>query len=245
MALELQIKINRSFVFNRGLLVRKYSIFAALLFSVALPAYSETKMQRPCSELDSLPRELQTISNKSSDSHSIDIVNSWIHLTPAEIRQSITVLLKDPEGQAGFNYAQIRGTEEMVKEDFDNNLIPESVQNKMRDLADTLMTFYQVRNRRPPHSLRFTLRVSSDFFGVRVTKQTADSDGLHTHSAGAPGSSNEMDFLVSFEGAGPLVKIDGEIKQLDKNKILIFGDKVRHGSPPSSDLRLVVVGGIE
>ena len=229
----------------------KISIFGMILFTVSLSSFAETKIlfmspsQQACAELENLPKELQASVSEKFDSHSVNVANFWSPLSPSEIASTKAVLVGMDRGQDAFHYAPYDDGDGIHFGDFASPSILPSVRERLHELAHTLLKYYEQRTRRNPHFLVFNLRVTSDHFGHRVTPLTEGGDGLHTHSEGDRGNPAKMDFLLSLDGSGPLIKINGKVRQMDANQLVALGDKVRHGSSQSDDLRLLIVGSIE
>lgn len=87
------------------------------------------------------------------------------------------------------------------------------------------------------------LRITSDSIGHKVTKESFGNykTGLHTHKIDDP---NSLEFTMSLSGSGTVVKINNELFEVPTGKALLFGGQAEHGSPSSSEIRLIIVGRI-
>ncbi len=87
----------------------------------------------------------------------------------------------------------------------------------------------------------FNVRVSSNYYGIRVGSGyvKADKNGFHTHGDAFSG---RISFLWAIHGKGSTFQ---NHPHMSEGEFAIFGDKVPHGSPESETERLLVVGTIE
>ena len=177
------------------------------------------------------------------DEHSIIIRDAWISFTEKEVEEATKALWKLDRRhnvQASF----ILNENDLMEVWELNQKLPGSVMEKLKKLAIDFKNIYKEAKGTSPNRVQLSIRLTSNTVGHSVRPDAfykVPESGLHDHWKES--SKDDIDILWTLKGQGSRVLKDGMVESIGTNKVVLFGSKVKHGSPDTNDLRLLIVGG--
>lgn len=164
-------------------------------------------------------------------------LEAWIDFTPEEIAE-MKAAVKEYDYIGGDMTIPWYRTGNSPEPQFPWEF-SQSVKAKLTVFMTDLRQSYKAGTGIDPAAVRITLRLTSNTYGFSIRPGGyADGDGLHTHD------DEGTSFVWALDGIGARHIENGKFVDEPQGRILIFGGKVRHGSPSRATISLLIVGNI-
>ncbi len=126
-------------------------------------------------------------------------------------------------------------------------LIPRNLLNDIIKIHMNLINKMKLNNKYRLYKSGLDFRMTSDTYGfaVNTKSQGTKNSGLHDHSTEIIETGQKaLDYTLALKGKGSIYKSGKNILEANEGEILIFGQKVLHGSPIRKEPTLIIIGDI-